>query len=189
VTGKHSLKTFVVETASVDLMPTSINLFLDMIAAGIWDNTVFLHHEEVEHLIAAAPVDYNTEKPKNNQLSQIGWIGLGFPEYSNEYPHSHYTVAFAGHGPTFYINTMDNEEGHSPGNQQHHVLPNEADPCFAKIVEGFDVFDELVLLGQHQKKPLTKVSHEWADAAHAWTKIVSAKIQYTSDVHTINKYR
>ena len=171
-TGRRSLKTFVVETASVELMPISINMFLDMISAGIWDNTIFLHHEEIEHIIAAAPVDYNTEKLKNNQLNQIGWIGLGFPEYSEQYPHS-----FAGFGPTFYINTMDNEESHSPGMQQHHVLPNDADPCFAKIVEGFDVFDELIRLGlQNQKKALTKVTHEWADAAHAWTHIVSAKI-------------
>ena len=78
--GRRSLKAFVVETAPVDLMPMSINLFLDMISSGIWNNTIFLHHEEVEHIIAAAPVDFNTEKVKNNQLSQIGWIGLGFPE-------------------------------------------------------------------------------------------------------------
>ena len=174
--GKRSLKMFVVETASVDLMPVSINLFLDMIRAGIWDNTIFLHHEMVEHIIAAAPIDYRSEKVKNNELSQIGWIGLGFPEYSDQYPHSQYTVAFAGYGPTFYINTMDNEASHSPGMQQHHILPNEADPCFAKIVEGFDVFDELIRLGSHQKKSLTKVTHEWADAAQAWTHIVSAKI-------------
>lgn len=179
--GRRSLKTFVVETAPVDLMPVSINLFLDMISAGIWDNTIFLHHEEVEHILAAAPVDYKTEKNKNNQLSQIGWIGLGFPEYSDQFPHSKYTVAFAGYGPTFYINTMDNEESHSPGMQQHHVLPNEADPCFAKIVEGFDVFDELLRLGLRQKKSLTKVTHEWADAAHAWTHIVSAKIVQTRE--------
>jgi hypothetical protein len=174
--GKRSLKSFIVETASVDLTPMSINLFLDMIAAGIWDNTIFLHHEEVEHIIAAAPVDYNTEKVRNNQLSQLGWIGLGFPEYSDKFPHSQYTVAFAGQGPTFYINTVDNEEGHSPGMQRHHVLSSDADPCFAKIVEGYEVFDELIRLGMNQKKSLTKVTHEWADAAHAWTHIVSAKI-------------
>jgi hypothetical protein len=174
--GKRALKNFVVETAPLDLMPTSINLFLDMISAGIWDNTIFLHHEEVEHIIAAAPVDYHTEKMKQNQLSQLGWVGLGFPEYSAQFPHSQYSVAFAGQGPTFYVNTMDNEESHSPGMQPHHLLPSDADPCFAKIVDGFDVFDELIRFGLNQKKSPNKVTHDWADAADAWTQIVSVKL-------------
>lgn len=174
--GVRALRSFIVETAPLGWLPISINLFLDMVSAGIWDNTIFLHHEEIEHIMAAAPVDFHTEKVKHNQLSQLGWIGLGFPEYTEKFPHSQYTLAFAGQGPTFYINTMDNEESHGPGGQPHHLLPNDADPCFAKVVEGVDVVDELIQYGLKQKRTSNKVTHDWADAADAWTQIVSVRI-------------
>lgn len=175
--GKRNLKSFVVETSPVDLMPTSNHFFLDMVTAGIWDNTIFLHHEEVSHVIAAAPVDSVTQKVKHNQLSYLGWIGIGFPEYTDQFPHKKYTLGFAGQGPTFYINTMDNENDHGPGGQQgHHLLPNDADPCFAKVVEGFEVVDDLVRLGLIQKKTEGNGSHPWADDVHTWTHIVSAKL-------------
>ena len=40
-----------------------------------------LHHEESEHVVAATPVDYTTEQMKTWALNQLGWIGLGYPEY------------------------------------------------------------------------------------------------------------
>jgi cyclophilin family peptidyl-prolyl cis-trans isomerase len=173
---KRIRKTFVVETAPVDLMPTSIHLFLDLVVSGIWDDTIFLHHEETEHVIAAAPVDYATQMIKHAELSRHGWIELGFPEYTDKFPHTQYTVGFAGQGPTFYINIMDNTDFHGPGGQDHHKLPTDADPCFAKVVEGFDVVDDLVRLGSNQKKTSNQGSHPWADAVHTWTHIVSAKL-------------
>jgi hypothetical protein len=172
---KRSLKSFVVEMAPLDIMPASIHLFLDMVTAGIWDNTIFLHNEEVEHVIAAAPVDYATQKLKHSQISNLGWIGLGFPEYSDRFPHTQYTIGFAGQGPTFYINTMDNSESHGPGGQGHHQLPDDAAPCFAKVVGGFEVVDDLVRLGLNQKET-TMGSHPWADDGHTWTRIVSVEL-------------
>ena len=177
--GTRALRSFIVEMAPLDWMPTSINLFLDMVSAGIWDNTIFIHHEEIEHIMAAAPVDFHTEKVKDNQLNQLGWVGLGFPEYTEKFPHFQYTLAFAGKGPTFYINTMDNEKSHGPGGQQHQLLPQDADSCFAKVVEGVDVIDELIRFGLKQKRTFNKVTHDWADAADAWTQIVSVKILKT----------
>lgn len=172
---KRSLKSFVVEMAPLDLMPVSIHLFLDMVTAGIWNNTIFLHDEEVEHVIAAAPVDHATQTIKHNHISNIGWVGLGFPEYSDQFPHAQYTIGFAGQGPTFYINTMDNSEQHGPGGQGHHLLPDDADPCFARVVEGFEVIDDLARLGLHQKET-TRGSHPWADDGHTWTHIVSVNL-------------
>lgn len=174
--GKRSLKSFVVETASIEIVPTSIHMFLDMVSAGIWDNTVFLHHEEVEHVVAAAPFDHATKKIKHNQLSLLGWVGLGFPEYTDQFPHVQYTIGFAGVGPSFYINTLDNSEAHGPGMQGHYLLSNDADPCFAKVVEGFDVVDDLIRLGLNQRKGDAEQRLMLYEAEHTFTHIVSVKI-------------
>lgn len=172
--GKRSLQSFIVETAPVELMPASIHMFLDMISAGIWDNTVFLHHEEVEHVVAAAHVDANTQQVRLNEISKIGWIGLGYPEYSDSFKHKQYTLGFAGVGPNFYINTLDNSIDHGPGGQLHHTLPSDADPCFAKVVEGFNVVDDLIRLGSLKNNTKGQGKHPWIDASHSSTRIVSA---------------
>lgn len=70
---------------------------------------------------------------------------MPFQEYSAEYPHSKYTVGFAGRpgGPDFYINKVDNSVNHGPGGQSHHDLHEEADPCFARLVGGMEILEEL----------------------------------------------
>jgi cyclophilin family peptidyl-prolyl cis-trans isomerase len=171
--GKRNLKSFTVEMAPLDLMPVAIHLFLDMVSNGIWDNTVFLHHHEVEHVIAAAPLDAITQEMKNESL---GRMEIGFPEYSHQFPHEKYTLGFAGQGPTFYINTFNNTVDHGPGGQLHHTLPSDADPCFAKVVEGLDVVDELMRLGLKHKPTGGKGNHPWVEASHSWTRLISAKI-------------
>jgi len=71
---------------------------------------------------------------------------LSYQEYSEEYPHKQWTVGFAGRpgGPDFYINKIDNTLNHGPGGQEHHDLHEEADPCFGKVVDGFDTIQRLV---------------------------------------------
>lgn len=60
---------------------------------------------------------------------------------SPSFPHKQYTVGYAGRpgGPDFYISTKDNSRVHGPGGQQDYDDPSEADPCFAKVVAGFDL--------------------------------------------------
>jgi len=174
--GRRQTKSFMVELAPVDLVPHSILFFLDTIGNKLWDHTVFLHHEDTEHVVAAAPIDYTTQRVKHLQLSQLGWIGLGFPEYSAEYTHQQYTLGYSGQGPTFYINSVDNTDMHGPGGQGHHLLETDADPCFAKVVQGVDVVAEMIRLGANQKKSSIEGQHPWADDEHTWTHIVSAEI-------------
>jgi len=174
---KKENKSFVMELASVDDMPYSIHMFLDMVEYHIWDNTIFLHHQEVEHVIAAAPLDADSHKIKFNQLHSLGWDGLGFPEYSPKYTHKKYTIGYADQGPTFYINTMDNVKVHGPeGGQGHHKLPNDADPCFGKVVDGFEVVEALKQYGLQNNRMSQDASHPWADDKHSWTRIVKAEI-------------
>lgn len=59
-------------------------------------------------------------------------------------------VGYAGRpgGPNFYINVEDNRALHGPGGQdgkkgQENSPRGEADPCFARVVDGFAVVDRL----------------------------------------------
>ena len=63
---------------------------------------------------------------------------LAFPEYSPSYPHVTWTLGYTGRpgGPDFYINKVDNTQAHGPGGQYQHVLEEQGDPCFAKVVKG-----------------------------------------------------
>lgn len=168
---------FVVEMAPLDTMPHSIDFFLEMVKSKIWDNTVFLHHERTEHVLAAAPIDYQSQTVKHHHLQYFGWDGgLGFPEYSDKVPHKAYTIGFAGTGPTFYINTMDNSDVHGPGGQGHHALAEDADPCFGTIVEGVEAIDTLFLHGLNQSKMRQSEEHPWADDEHTWSHIVKIEI-------------
>ncbi|CAB9509135.1 expressed unknown protein [Seminavis robusta] len=150
---KHDLeRTFVIEMAPLTLMPHSVHMFLEMVRMGMWTNTVFWHHDDVEHIIAGALFNYRTGEPKFHHLKALGWEGLHFPEYSEEYPHDKYTIGFSGKGPNIYINLRDNQDVHGPGAQSHHDLPDEADPCFARIVEGVDVVDAMYRLSLQDEK-------------------------------------
>jgi hypothetical protein len=60
---------FVLEMANLELMPHSVLTFLDMADARLWDNTVFYHHSEANHVVAAAPVVFGTFEPKHHHGS------------------------------------------------------------------------------------------------------------------------
>ena len=74
-----------------------------------------------------------------------GFHSVLFQEYSPKFPHEKYTLGFAGRpgGPDFYISTMDNTRLHGPGGQTNYEDPTEADPCFAKVVDGIDVVQRM----------------------------------------------
>jgi Cyclophilin type peptidyl-prolyl cis-trans isomerase/CLD len=171
-------RSFVVQLAPVDEVPHALHFFLDMIQNGLWDDALFLHHEKVDHVMAAAPMDYKTHNIRYDELNDMGWQkGLGFPEFSKSLPHDKYTLGFADRGPTFYINTMDNSDIHGPGGQGHHVLPEDADPCFGRIVEGQDVVDALITYGLKADNRLKITgAHPWKDSDHSWSRLVSAKL-------------
>jgi hypothetical protein len=174
--AKTMSRSFVVELAPLDLMPHSVYFFLEMVNMKIWDNTVFLHHEEGQRVIAAVPIDFRTQQVKHHHLAFLGWKGLAFPEYSPEWKHDKYTLGFAKGGPTFYLNTADNIKSHGPGGQDHHVIDGDADPCFAKVVEGKEVIDDLIRFGLSHVKKSAHEDHPWADGEHALTHVKSIEI-------------
>lgn len=123
---------FVVELASLDLMPHSVDTFLGMVSAGLWDGCSFVMN--AVHVIKAEPLPAD-EKDGKNKLAAFEkehLNHLAFHEYSSEFPHEQYTLGFSGgDSPSWYINTEDNTEIHS------------GEPCFGKIVEGFDAVRKL----------------------------------------------
>jgi cyclophilin family peptidyl-prolyl cis-trans isomerase len=163
----------VLEMAPLDLMPHSVHMFLEMVSHRLWDNSVFWHHPGVTHVVTATTIHYYSGEPRNHHFQQLRLGGVSFAEYTESYPHEHYTVAFAGRGPDFYINTNNNSKSHAPGTQDHHELEDEADPCFAKVVEGKDVVDSLLKLSAEATRNRRSVV-EWKD--NTLTHIVKVEI-------------
>jgi len=123
---------FVIELAPMDLMPHSVHFFLDMVSAGLLDGCSFILN--ALHVVKAAPLPYDgsSAAEKARSFTKFGLESVAFKEYSDRYPHTLYTVGFAADGsPSFYINTEDNSEIHM------------GDPCFGKIVSGFDAVKRL----------------------------------------------
>eukprot|EP00591_Stephanopyxis_turris_P001257 CAMPEP_0195524750 /NCGR_PEP_ID=MMETSP0794_2-20130614/24785_1 /TAXON_ID=515487 /ORGANISM="Stephanopyxis turris, Strain CCMP 815" /LENGTH=312 /DNA_ID=CAMNT_0040655039 /DNA_START=492 /DNA_END=1430 /DNA_ORIENTATION=+ len=131
-----------IELAPLHMMPHTIHFFLEQVSHRLWEGCSFLFN--TGHIILAGsfsaddPSKDNTDRFENAKLSK-----LAFQEYHDSYPHDQYTIGFAGRpgGKAFYINTRNNTHIHGPGGQKHHDLEEEADPCFAKVVDGFDTLE------------------------------------------------
>jgi cyclophilin family peptidyl-prolyl cis-trans isomerase len=125
--GIGAPNTLVFEMAPLDLMPHSVYMFLEMVDAGLFDGCSFILN--AMHVIKAAPLPYDgsSASQKVKAFTKLGLETVAFREYSSDYPHEQYTVGFAADGsPSFFINTEDNSSEHV------------GDPCFAKVVSGFD---------------------------------------------------
>jgi cyclophilin family peptidyl-prolyl cis-trans isomerase len=114
------------------MMPHSVHTFLEMTSLGLLDGCSFILN--AMHVLKVAPLPYDgssaAEKAKN--FAEKGLESVAFKEYNKNYPHKKYTVGFAADGsPSFYINTEDNSEIHV------------GDPCFGKVIEGFDTVARL----------------------------------------------
>ena len=112
---------------------------------------------------------YQTGDPRHHHFDAVGAGGLSFLEHSTQYPHEQYTLGFAGKGPEFYINARNNTILHGGGNQHHP----QADPCFAKVVEGIDVVLQMYELSLKQSRQAA-TRREWHD--NELTHILKAEI-------------
>jgi len=128
--GPHVL---ILEMAPLDLMPHSVYTFLEMVHARLFDGCSFILN--AMNTIKAAPLPYNGGSASQTvrAFTKVGLDSVSFSEYSEDYPHEQYTVGFAADGsPSFYINTDDNTEQHV------------GEPCFARIVSGFETVERLM---------------------------------------------
>lgn len=135
------LGSFVIQLATIDQMPHSIHLFLEQVQHNLWADCAIIIN--APHILQIGPHSFSTRGDKLKPFKDLYLDKLAFQEYNETFPHEKYTIGFAGRpsGPDFYINKINNVNNHGPGGQGHHVLDEEADPCFAKVVEGFDLVD------------------------------------------------
>ena len=130
--GTSSSTVLILEMAPLELMPHSVYTFLEMVHAELFDGCSFILN--AMHVVKAAPLPYNggSTSQKVRAFTKHGLDTVSFREYSPEYPHEKFTVGFAADGsPSFYINTGDNTEMHT------------GEPCFARIVSGFETLERL----------------------------------------------
>jgi hypothetical protein len=126
---------FTIELAPAALVPHSVYSFLEI--ARHWHIRRGSFHRRADHVLQVQTLGRAVEH-------------LAFQEYSPDFPHVKGTVGYAGRpsGPHWYISIQDNRRNHGPGTQQK-ANPHEADSCFGKVVEGFD----LVILDRVTKMP------------------------------------
>jgi hypothetical protein len=79
-------------------------------------------------------------------FAERGLASLFYPEYSPLFPHEKWTLGMTGRpgGPDWYINKQNNTVGHAPGGQSQFPLADMyGDPCFAKVIDGFDALEKV----------------------------------------------
>lgn len=165
------LESFFIETATIDEMPHSVHLFLEQVKNQLWNGCTFIIN--APHILQAGPHTADTTVDRFDSFKKLELDSVSFQEYSDTFPHNKYTLGFAGRpgGPDFYINKNDNKKTHGPGGQMQQILEEEADPCFAKVIDGFKVVDHLFNLpteGKHDllAKPVEIVSVLILDASY-----------------------
>jgi cyclophilin family peptidyl-prolyl cis-trans isomerase len=124
---------FVIELAPDSEMPHFVYWFLEQAERRLFDGATY--HRDSFHVIHGDPISETEESGSENVL---------FPEHSSQFTHERYTLGYNGRpgGPDFYINLFNNiktpGKNHGPGGHN-----DDADPCFAKIVDGFDAVERM----------------------------------------------
>jgi len=139
---------FIVETAPLDLMPHAVHLFLEQVYHHLWDGCSFLLVDK--YRVQASPFrDIQlSDRSLEKKFKRLDLDTVAFQEYSEDYPHKKWTLGYSGRpgGPDFYISTDDNSGRFGPAGKESKVLEEEADPCFATVVEGFDIIERMTQL-------------------------------------------
>lgn len=143
--GREDRGIITIEMAPVEDMPHSVYWFLEQVTRKLYDGNSF--HRNPGHVMQAGPAPNFLSPPGNQHLNKrfkdAGFHSVLFQEYSDKFPHKKFTVGYAGRpgGPDFYVSMKDNSKNHGPGGQVGD--PTEADPCFAKVIDGFDVVERM----------------------------------------------
>ena len=136
-----TMQSIVFEVAPLNSLPHVIEAALNIFHDKSLNGGTFIMSRG--HILVFGPVDPHDEE-NNSRLEQkmvdvdlFPEGALLFTEYSSEQPHSQYTVGFNARGPVMYINMLDNTDRHGPESRK------DPDPCFARVVEGFDVIQRI----------------------------------------------
>ncbi len=155
---------FVIELAPLEFMPYAVYTFLQTVDNGLWNEVS--SGEDGDHAEATSAAEFRqiarhivVAQPRLDALETFlhnhGTPTMSFPEFHKDYDHEKYTIGYIGAhpGPSFYISLEDNKESHV------------GDPCFGKVISGFDTVDRLSASprnGQVLDPPVKIVSVGWA---------------------------
>mmetsp|Transcript_48758 Transcript_48758/g.146922 ORF Transcript_48758/g.146922 Transcript_48758/m.146922 type:complete len:157 (-) Transcript_48758:184-654(-) len=123
--------------APIELVPHSILRFLDQVRHRLWDGCSF--QKNALHAVLAAPVPYDRLDPEPGRLEEEfrsrSLHSISFREYSEDFPHSKYTVGFDGHpgGPGWFVNVRDN----------FNVFGKAPPPALGKVKDGVETVERL----------------------------------------------
>jgi len=131
---------FIVEMAPFEIMPHSIDVFLESVKLMLYDGCAFAIR--TDNLVVLLPEGPTGENLLNNFIESGARMSPVFSEYSESYPHKQYSIGFTTHpiGPSVFISMIDNTETlvtklDESGNR---IL---ADPCIGNIIHGIDTID------------------------------------------------
>lgn len=131
---EEETESFQVQLASLSEMPHTIFVLMELIHLKAYHGTVIKAAEGT--LEAGNPTDADTSVAVKllDRLVKYGYEKpVSFREYSETFPHEQYTIGFVDAGPALAINTVDNTRGPE----------GRDDPCFGKIVAGFDTLTRI----------------------------------------------
>lgn len=132
------------ETASIEEMPHSVHFFLEQVSNGVYDNTAF--YRNAPRFVQAGP-GQDAQRVEQLEREQPSLAHVLFQEHSRNLNHQQYTLGYPGRpgGPDFYLNLQDNSKQHGLGADLTHrsEFMIEADPCFARIIRGFNTLERI----------------------------------------------
>jgi len=131
--------------APIDVMPHAVLFFLEQVHKKLWDGRPFISREA--SLLQVGRKVKRKKKPLLKAPVEESDDSMSFQEYDDRFPHNKYTLGFSGRpsGDSFYLNMKDNSASHAPWGELND-LHNDADPCFAKVVSGFEVVEKIFAL-------------------------------------------
>jgi len=181
---------FIIETAPLELMPHAVQLFLEQVAHKLWDNSWF--YINGPHVLQAGPMLEEDENIEEDTFEadraaalkpfvDADLASLSYPEYSHQYRHEKWTLGFTGRpgGPDWYINKQNNTIMHGPGGQYHHDIEEQADPCFARVVEGFEMVEKIF------EEATIEEGDDWE--YFFWDPVYIVKAEIVSERHQIRE--
>lgn len=104
-------------------MPHAIHLFLEQVKNGLWNDKAWFYING-PHILQCGPeideeLDYDHDHDSEDEEIELHHLALqpfrkanletlSFPEYTNSYPHTKWTIGFTGRpgGPEWYINKV-----------------------------------------------------------------------------------
>ncbi|GMI34575.1 hypothetical protein TrRE_jg13182 [Triparma retinervis] len=124
-------------------MPYTTLFFLRQVQHKLWDGQNIIRN--ARHVIQMDP---RGTPGSRKRFKDLKLQSVAFQEYSELYPHQKFTIGMAGRpgGPDWYISTVDNTRNHGPGGQKSYNIQAEADPCFGRVIEGFEVIKRIQAL-------------------------------------------